>query len=344
MKGGKIWSTMVDYFLIMGAIIGVGFASGKEISVFFFNFGQASIFGLIAFGLLYIYLFFVIDYIKHKIKINSYNEFNAKLFGKLCKLTNVVMIANFAITSAGMLAGADYLFKTFFGVKHHIPSIVISIFVCVLLFGGMNKIKFVSNLIIPIMISAIVINSIKNINPLNVNLPIVSKNGAMAIFYGLLFGVNNFVAALPIVFETKLKSKGKLFVIFSICLIVLLNILVLASNNFLTDMPMFEASANVSVWFYYIYFLTLVLALFSTLMICSFNMQTILFNGKKNMFSVLFVVLLNLIISQCGYAIIVKYLYVVSGIISAVYIILMVMLIAINLIKLKFNAKKIKKS
>ena len=32
MKGGvKLWSTVVDYFLILGAIIGVGFASGKEI-------------------------------------------------------------------------------------------------------------------------------------------------------------------------------------------------------------------------------------------------------------------------------------------------------------------------
>ena len=36
-SGNKIWSTMVDYFLILGAIIGVGFASGKEICVFFFD-------------------------------------------------------------------------------------------------------------------------------------------------------------------------------------------------------------------------------------------------------------------------------------------------------------------
>ena len=39
MKGGnKLWSTVVDYFLILGAIIGVGFASGKEICVFFFDY------------------------------------------------------------------------------------------------------------------------------------------------------------------------------------------------------------------------------------------------------------------------------------------------------------------
>ncbi len=343
-SGGKLWSTLVDYFLILSAIIGVGFASGKEIYVFFFNFGQASILGLIVFALLYLYLFFIIDYIKSKIKIKSYNEFNAEIFGGLCKISNFVMLINFAITSAGMLAGADYLFKTFFNVGYHIPSILLSVLICLLLVGGMGKIKAVSNLIIPIMITAIVINSIKNINPINVKFNITAKNGVMAIYYGLLFGINNFVAALPVIFETKLKSKGKVLVIASICLIILLNILVLASNHFSTDMPMFEASKNVSNWFYYIYFLTLILALFSTLMICSYNMQTIIFRNNKSLFSALVIVILNLILSQFGYAFIVKYLYVVSGIISSIYILLLIVMVIIKLLKLKNSAKKIKKT
>ena len=71
MKSGfKIWSTIVDYFLILGAIVGVGFASGKEICVFFFDFGGASIIGLLAFGLLYIYLFCVIQHINHKLNLH----------------------------------------------------------------------------------------------------------------------------------------------------------------------------------------------------------------------------------------------------------------------------------
>lgn len=343
MKIKSFFGAFVDYFLILSAIIGVGFASGKEIGVFFFDFGQASILGLIAFGLLYLYLFFIIDYIKHKLSLNSYNEFNTAMFNKFVKISNVVMVINFAITSAGMLAGADYLFATFFNVKYHIPSLVLSILIFFLLIGGLGKIKFVSNLIIPIMVAAIVINSIKNINPQNVNLPVVEQSGTMALFYGLLFGINNFVAALPIIFETKLKSKGKIFVIFSICLIILLNILVLASNNFSTDMPMFELSANVSVWFYYVYFATLILALFSTLMICCYNMQTILFNGSKSKFSVSIILLINLILSMVGYAFIVKYLYVLSGIISSVYIVLLIILAVVKLIKLKFTKQKVNK-
>ena len=341
MKGGyKLWSTVVDYFLILGAIIGVGFASGKEICVFFFDFEGASLIGLLAFGLLYVYLFFVIQHISEKLRLNTYDEFNTALFGKLCKITKVVMLINFLITSAGMLAGADYLFKTFFNVNYRIPSIVLSIMTFVLLMGGINKIKLVANIIIPLMLAVIVINSLHNITPQNVHMGITTQNSVMAIYYGLLFGVNNFVAAMPMLFETKLKSKGKLIVILSICVVILLNILVFASNNFSTEMPMFELSANVSVWFYYIYFATLIMALFSTLMICSYNANNIVSKNKKNLFSIAMIVLINLILSNFGYEFIVQYLYVVSGIISGIYVVALVLLIIVKLIKLKASKNK----
>jgi len=335
-SGNKLWSTVVDYFLILGAIIGVGFASGKEICIFFFDFGSASIFGLVAFCLLYFYLFFVIQYISKKLEIKSYNEFNSKIFGSLCKLTKFVLIINFAITSAGMLAGANYLFEKFFKIGHAIPSIVLTIATLILLLGGIEKIKIVANIIIPIMIGVIVINSIGNINIQNVNMEITVQNGVMAVYYGLLFGVNNFVAALPVLFETKTKSKGKVFVILTICLIILLNILTFATNNFSTDMPMFELSSNISISFYYIYFATLILALFSTLIICSYNMQNLITNNQS-IISALIVVIINLAISTLGYSFIVKYLYVVSGIVSGLYVIILIIMIIYKLIKLAKN-------
>lgn len=335
MKSGKIWSTLVDYFLILSAIIGVGFASGKEICVFFFDYGMGSMFGLLAFGLLYIYLFLVIQYVQKKCEMNSYSEFNSRIFGRLCKISEIVILINFTITSAGMLAGADYLFETFFGIGYKLPSIILTILTFILLIGGIERIKFMANLIIPVMIAVIVINSIGNITPQNVHLEINTQNSFLAIYYGLLFGVNNFVATLPVLFETKLKTKGKIAVILSVCLIILLNILVFASNSFDTDMPMFELSANLSIWFYYIYFATLIMGLFSTLMICSYNMKKIIAKDKKSIFIPLFIVLFNLILSNVGYAFIVKYLYVVSGIVSGVYVIVLIIMMTIRLIQYK---------
>lgn len=338
MKGGRVWSTVVDYFLILSAVIGVGFASGKEISVFFFNFGKISLFSLLCFGLLYVYLFYVVSYVKNKLELHTYNQFNAKIFGGLSKLSTFVMLVNFAITCAGMLAGADYLFETFFGIGFKIPSLVLSVLVLFLLRGGVEKIRMVANFIIPIMIATIVINSIGNINPNNVHFDVCNQSGAVAVFYGLLFGVNNFVAALPVLFEVKIKAKGKLMAIITICVVVLLNILVLASNNFSTDMPMFELSTNISPAFYYIYFATLVMALFSTLMICSYNMQTILCK-QKSWFGAAAIAIFNLTLSQVGYAFIVQYLYVASGMISAVFVLALIVMIVVNLAK--FNNKNL---
>lgn len=341
MKKGKMWSTIVDYFLILSAVIGVGFASGKEIGVFFFNFGKMSIVSLLCFSMLYVYLFYIVDYVKKKLSVNSYNDFNTKIFGALSKISMLVMLVNFSITCAGMLAGADYLFKTFFNVGFKIPSILLSVITLVLLRGGIDKIRIVANFIIPVMIATIVINSIGNINPNNVHFQVCEQNGVVAVFYGLLFGVNNFVAALPVLFEVKMKTKGKLVAIATISLIILLNILVLACNQFSTDMPMFELSANVNPAFYYIYFITLVLALFSTLMICSYNMQTIMFK-QKTWFGASVIVLFNLILSQVGYNFIVQYLYVISGMISAGFVLMLIVMIIINLAKYKLPKNKLK--
>ena len=245
----------------------------------------------------------------------------------MCKISQVFLLINFVITSAGMLAGADYLFKTFFDVGYRIPSIILSVATFVLLLGGIDKIKSFANIIVPLMLAVIVVNSLKNITPSNVLMEITTRNGFMAIYYGLLFGVNNFVAAMPMLFETKMKTKGKLVVILSICVIILLNILVFASNKFSTDMPMFELSLNVSKAFYYVYFAALILALFSTLIICSYNTYNIISKGKKSLFLIGIIVLTNLIISNLKYSFIVQYLYVVSAIISAVYVLIIIALI-----------------
>ena len=342
-SGSKIWSTVVDYFLILGAVIGVGFASGKEICVFFFDFGKFSLLGLVAFSLLYIYLFYIIEYIGRKLKLNTYDEFTAKMFGKLNKFTNIIILLNFAITSAGMFAGIDYLFETFVGVGYKIPSTILAMIVFVVMTGGIDKIRVATNIVTPIMIATIVINAFKNITPANVHFEIVGESAFMAVYFGLLFGVNNFIAAMPIIFEMKQSKIGKLVTIFSIVIIILLNILVFASNGFSTDMPMFELSKNVSHEFYYIYFVTIVLALFSTVLICSFNMQKIMFGllklKKKSIFLSLMIVIINLIISNIGYSNIVKYLYVVSGIISGVYVLILIVSITISLIKLNKNQK-----
>ena len=337
MSSGRKWSTLVDYFLVLSSIVGVGFASGKEICVFFFDFGGFSFLGLIAFAVLYIYLFWLIDYIRIKLALNSYSDFNKIIFGRFCKITNIAMIVNFVITCALMTSGADYIFLIFLGLGYRLPTIILSVFGFIILLGGIDKIKVVANIMIPILIAVIVMNSIKNITPENVNFEIINKNAFMAVYYGLLFGVNNFIVALPIVFQTRKHFKSKFAVILSVALIILCNLLVLGSNNFSSDMPMLELSKNVSKSFYYIYFIALCVAIFTTFIICLFNTYSICTKNEKSVLIILLIIIFNLFLSSFGYNFLVKYLYLVSSLFSAVYVVIMLLNIFFILI---FKNKK----
>ena len=66
----------------------------------------------------------------------------------------------------------------------------------------------------------------------------------------------------------------------------------------------------------------------------------IISNNKKSIFVPVFVVLLNLIISNFGYPFIVKYLYVVSGAISGIYVLVLIVMIIVTLIKTNTKTKR----
>ena len=82
------------------------------------------------------------------------------------------------------------------------------------------------------------------------------------------------------------------------------------------------------------------MALFSTLIICSYNTYNIISRGNKSTFCVACVVLINLIVSNLGYDFIVQYLYVVSAIISGLYVVILICLMVYTLIKFNCNKSK----
>ena len=69
-------------------------------------------------------------------------------------------------------------------------------------------------------------------------------------------------------------------------------------------------------------------------------MKTIIAKDKKTIFIPILIVLFNLLLSNVGYGFIVKYLYVVSGIFSGIYVISLVILIVIKIVKLNKERKQ----
>ncbi|MCI8485542.1 MAG: hypothetical protein HFJ20_00100, partial [Clostridia bacterium] len=86
-------------FVIIGTLIGAGFASGKEIYIFFNKYGICGIIGILVSGLILGILVYKVFYILIKQrKINEYNELLNYMFdNRKNNKFNIVRIINYII-------------------------------------------------------------------------------------------------------------------------------------------------------------------------------------------------------------------------------------------------------
>ena len=123
-------------FLIISSIIGAGFISGKEISVYFSNFG---IYGFIMVLPLFFLLYF---YIKLLFDFSQKND--TKIFGKVIlknkKLYNIFCFISFSIVSASMFSAINSVFDFDLFSLEYIIIYVIIFFLCFyIMHFGLNK-------------------------------------------------------------------------------------------------------------------------------------------------------------------------------------------------------------
>ena len=123
----KVLNCFKASFVIIGTIIGAGFASGQEIFSFFNVYGKNGLLGIAVSNL----LMGIIIYKTYKIvfskNINNYNEFIEKIIPKkirkykileqtILNIINIFLLITFYIMAAGF---ASYLFQEF-----KIPKII----------------------------------------------------------------------------------------------------------------------------------------------------------------------------------------------------------------------------
>ena len=140
-------------FLLIGTMIGAGFASGKEIFIFFGKYGPLGILGIIISSLFfYIVINSTLQYIFHK-KINSYNEFIHNLFGKklsifILSLINIFLLLSFFI----MVAGFSAFLKQEFNISIFLGSSIVAFLLFIILSNNSNGILKLNKILIPFLI------------------------------------------------------------------------------------------------------------------------------------------------------------------------------------------------
>lgn len=139
-------------FIIIGTLIGAGFASGQEIASFFNRFGNWGLYGSIIssllFGIIIAFVLVVID----KKKISTYDDL-------ICnnKILRFIIEAFLYICFCIMISGVGAFFKQQFGISQILGS-MIGASICLLVFSYRFKgLELFNSVLVPLIIVGIAI-------------------------------------------------------------------------------------------------------------------------------------------------------------------------------------------
>ncbi len=309
MKWGEIFKTV---FLLLGAIIGAGFASGKEIFLFFGSFSLNCLVVIILAGA----LFFALSFLFLRVGASeNYKKFQKSRFYNVFDFIIVFFIA---ITASVMMAG----FQDAFGFVATFISILFAIFMAT---SGVKVLKVASVVIVPILILGILYICVK-----------ASVAGQTSEVYypnfaylkaGQYIGMNIFLATEVLTADGKNLNKKEAFsasLIASLILVIMIILSVIAFRCYgVTEseaMPMLNMAKSVGEVEYYVFMLVLWCGIFTTLASSLFSLKQKVITRLKLKDS--FLVLISMfcyVLSVLGFEKIVELFYPLEGYVGLVY-------------------------
>ena len=293
---------------IIGSVIGAGFITGKEISVFFPDGSVSTVYLAFTFFFLFISALSYSD----GLAVKKYAE-------------PVISAVNVVIASC-MVAGLNNLYKTVFRLSEYF-EIFTMIFAFYISVVGVNGIGFVSLVSIPVVLFFIVYFSVGNFSSLKIEM-----TEDVSVLYPVLYvGMNCLLSSEIISDSTKKLSKGsKLAAAFLVSFLLFLGItcISICISGRSGEMPFLESVGSGKFSSVVVFVITL-FAIFTTLVSATYSS----FKLAKGKASVLKKVLLTLVffaLSKFGFSQIVEKCYPVFGALGVSYFAIIVLQIFLS--------------
>ena len=146
-------------FVIIGTLIGAGFASGQEINTFFFSFGIKGLFGIALSSIIIGIIIYKTFKIIYKNNINNYKEFlncvlkNEKINNITNSMINIFILVSFYI----MIAGFGAYLQQEFNLNSIIGSSILAILCLILFKTNVKGLVKVNEVLIPIIIIIVIL-------------------------------------------------------------------------------------------------------------------------------------------------------------------------------------------
>ncbi len=320
--------------VIIGALVGAGFASGQEIFSFFYLYGVYGVFGIILMCILMYILIYKTLKIIYLNKIDNYNEF-LKLFlkeNKANKIINIIINILLLFSFFIMVAGFGAYFEQELGINRLFGSFLFSFLCAIVFFLDIKGILKISNIVVPVLIIFIIFIGIKNIlNIQDIKLIRTKNNWIMS---SILYTSYNLILLIPVLISLRKQISKELNIkyiaFFSSIIINILAILIfmlMAEWNLIDlekqEMPAIYIVRNKFFEFRNMYAFIILASIFTTAISVGIGfLQNISKNKKSYTQYVIIMCITSLFITKIGFSKVMNFIYPVFGYFGIMQIVL----------------------
>lgn len=324
-------------FVIIGTLIGAGFASGQEVYLFFFSYGMKGLIGILISSIIIGIVIYSTFNILNKYKINTYKDFLNILIPKNTKLK---IIANFIInifiliTFFIMIAGFGAYFEQEIGINRLVGSLILAIITFIVFMTSIKGVVKVNELIVPILIGFIFIIgiiSIKDTHILNLENYVIRTNYTNFALSAVLYSSYNSILLIPVLITLNnyVKNKKQIFyisfisAIVTILLSVIIFLLLVRVDVDISklEMPVVYVVSNMFKILRYIYGVIILGSIFTTAISLGVSFLQNTAKNKKGYTQISIIMCITcVIISKFGFSNLVSLLYPIFGYLGLIQI------------------------
>lgn len=323
-------------FVIIGTLIGAGFASGREIYLFFGKYGENGKIGIILTGIITGAIIYKVLEITKTYEINNYNKLLERInwkHSKLNKYINLIVNSFLLISFYIMIAGfSAYMLQTY-NTPIYISSTIFAIICYVIFKKSIKGVIKANEILVPILIILIAYLGIKNI-PYSVrtsNVPVLVNSSRNWLISSVLYASYNSILLIPVLtglrnYLNNRKQIIKISIISSIIIVILalfIYSLLLRGEFFISEleMPLIEITMQFGKIFKYIYGFVIIASIFTSAISAGYSFLKNVSKTKKSYKIILLIICLTgIVVSNIGFSKLVEILYPLFGILGLLQI------------------------
>lgn len=331
-------------FVIIGTLIGAGFASGQEIYIFFFSYGMEGIIGIIISSIVMGVIIYKTLELVNKYNINNYKDFlnilikskNIKedKYFNLKNIINLIINIFILVTFFIMIAGFGAYFEQQFGLNSLIGSSILALLNFVIFLTSVKGVIKANEILVPMLIIFLIIVGLINladIKILKLGNYIIRTNQSNYMVSAVIYSSYNSILLIPVLITLKKYINNKEHILF-ITLITTIITILLATMIFLIlikvdvdiaklEMPAVYVVSNIFKPLEIIYGFIILGSIFTTSISLGTSYLQNISKSKKSYTQIAVIMCItSVVISKIGFSNLINLLYPVFGYLGLIQI------------------------